>query len=1568
MKKITQSWKALLITLVMLCVSVSAMADVYGVLIDGVYYDLRDSWYIDYYDENGNWQNEWFYNVALVTYNPDTEVSNPGSVETYQGDIKIPAKVKYNDTEYPVVAVNSYAFANCRSLTSVELPSSVISIGYGAFRYCTSLTSVSMTGVKQLRGDIFANSALTTISLPKSLKYVESSSFNESGLTSIIVDVNNENFKSIDGVLYDKNVTKIAGFPAKKGGVYKIPSTISSIKSYAFPGNVVLDELIIPANVKKLESNAFSGGSPQIKKLTIEDSKEDITFGRGDAYYFGMTDEFGNYQSGNSTFNTIEELYWGRNIKFSTYSPAFAGSPLKKIEIGEKVTEIQKYTFYRCSSPTTLDIKGGFAQWCLLDFTEQDTDPMRGSTSTQVLFNGSELSGAFTIPDAVTKIPAHGLQYGCSKVTDLTIHAKVTDIADGAFKGLTSLKNVSLASGNTNFALEDNVLYNSNKTKIILFPQLRAGDYTMPSTITEMGEYQFYNCTKLTGITLSNKLKTIPQYAFANCSLLSSISIPASVETIEDHAFDNCIALAKLTIEDSDNTLKLGKGYKEIQHDDWTEYRYLGVWGISPIKELYLGRNVELIDDNKSNYYNDNLSPFNGEYLSVVNIGTKVKKLPAGLFYNCWNIRDVNFNGTIIDWCNITFADESATPFGHSTMGSPILYVKEGPLHSQVNIPKGATKIGAYAFYGQNGVSSVVVPKTVKTIEPYALCGVGDVYIYATDVISLTDANSISGYVYIVDEAVADYRADAVWSLMTDRIYPLGFLQVTVDLIAMTESPALLPALNALEKVNGEYRISALTNLKIRGTMNGWDLMMIRNKMPNLRYLDLSEAEILTNDGGIEYYQGYHTKLKTITPYTFYKLSNLKQVILPEGIEAIEYNAFAESGIKSMVINEGIKTIGYNAFYNCNNLVELTLGKGLESIGSSAFSSCGSLRKLVLPTTLRRIESYAFNGCSSLTDIDFAEGLTDIEYSAFGSCYSLRDVHLPTSLRRIDGSAFRSCNNLNEVHVPSMLESIGDYAFTNCGLKAVYAYTLIPIQINQNTFDYNGVDLFVPGNSFYKYYLNTQWSQFQDVIELNEKDGKPYVYTQWYTARNTDIEIHTDKPINGDEATGYMYPGSGLIIRGNGEQLVKKLILEWNHGSNYPSLIEDGNLNVDELAFIMNVYPHRWYFFCFPCDVKIQDLKFGGKGKYVWRYYDPKKRILGNSGWTNFTGDVLKAGVGYIFQCNVEGNIELPAYNPEYLTQTGDKAVNLISEEAENPQDASWNFVGNPNLSYYSLDDMAADFTSPITVWNDENQTYDAVVPGDDEYEIHPFQAFFVQKPGENENVTFRADNRETFCQSQEKANARRIARSRSAVDEKHLIVNLELSDGKTIDKTRVVFDDSKSMNYEIGSDANKLMSMAEVPQIYTLDNKNVKYALNNRPNLNNEVRLGFLAPADGTYTINVPRMDLRMALKDNVTGTIHDFSNGTYTFLAEKGTNDNRFSLVCSRGTTGISEAGIEGIDIAVVNGGIQINGITDQPVNIYNVKGIRMATLSASGNVNLESGTYIISAGDKTSKIIVK
>lgn len=1367
MKKVYFMQRFLAISMLLLGMCLTAKTQT-TVQIDGIWYQLNDGWWSYYYDANGNYQSgDYYEHAAFVTYDPSISPYNGGTgSDGYEGDMKIPDKVSNGNIDYPVVGVSSYAFAYCRSLTSIELPAGVKQIVSYAFNECSGLTSVTMPGVE------FVN-------------------------------------------------------------------------DYAFDGCSSLTSVSMPV-VKQLGSHVFSG----------------------------------------------------------------------------------------CTALTSVSMP------------------------------------------AIESITGSEVFYNCSFA--LNLPKTLTNISSDAFRG-NNFTSITMESGNANYTSVDGVLYDKNITKIVAFPAKKGGTYTIPGTVTK-----------------------IPSYTFPCNTTLDELVIPATVTSFADYAFECLPHIKKLTIEDGTNDLTFGQSNSATGYNDASNnYHYIS-YIFNETEEVYIGRNVKYTKDGISLFATNN-------YLNKVGIGTKVTSIPSKTFMQCFLITDVNYNGTITDWCKISFGDADATPMGKimaaDRNGSAILYLQGSPLHSQVNIPEGATTIGAYAFYGMDGVSSVIVPSTVTSIDQYAFSNstISEIWINSDAVISLADANAFSSDATIVvkDYAVmAKYKADPVWATLADNIHTKEYLSTTVTLTAMTNSPALLPALNALEKVNDEYRISSLTNLKIKGTMNGWDILMIRTKMPKLKTLDLSEATILDNDGGHEYYTGYHTTANTISAFSFYQLSNLRKVMLPQNITSIDEYAFAEctnlsevlympetcteikssafsnSGLQSIVINKGVKRIGYDAFNRCSRLQEVTFTKGLEEIGGRAFQECYSLKKLVFPTTLKRIEENAFYNCSQLEKIDFAEGLKTIGYYAFAYCSRLKDLHLPTSLETIDSEAFRYCTSMSNVHVPSMLHSIGNNAFKDCGLKSVYSYTLYPVQINQNTFDYTDVNLYVPETSFYTYYLNTQWSQFPNLIEIS---GDQYTYSQWYTPRDIDIEINLERPISGDtDGGGNMEPGSGMIFVGDGEQLVKKLIMNWGHGDHYPSLIENGNLSVDELAFIMNVYPGRWYFFSFPFDVKLKNIKHDGK--WVWRYYDSVNR--GNNGptgsWKNVEDGVLKANVGYIFQCNAGGDLEIPVENPEFFTKaaartrgaaySADKSVSLLTHESNNPEDASWNFIGNPNLSYYDLNDMASakDFSAPVTVWDPEQQTYTAVVPGDDDYDFHPFQAFFVQKPADSEEMTFRGENRATYAQTAKKANARSRTRSTRSVDENRLFVNLEISNGTTTDKTRVVFDDSKTALYDTGVDANKFLSFEKVPQIYTLDGQNVKYSVNNRPNGSHEVSLGFVAPSAGEYTIGASLTDCKMALKDLETGVTHDLGKGAYTFETSAGTFDKRFMLV-SGVSTDISEIGIDGIDINADANGISISG-NSQPVNIYTLNGVRKATLANAGSVSLPKGTYIVTAGDKSTKVLVK
>jgi len=273
------------------------------------------------------------------------------------------------------------------------------------------------------------------------------------------------------------------------------------------------------------------------------------------------------------------------------------------------------------------------------------------------------------------------------------------------------------------------------------------------------------------------------------------------------------------------------------------------------------------------------------------------------------------------------------------------------------------------------------------------------------------------------------------------------------------------------------------------------------------------------------------------------------------------------------------------------------------------------------------------------------------------------------------------------------------------------------------------------------------------------------------------------------------------------------------------------------------------------------------------------------------------------------------------------------------------------------------DYAAPVTVWDGEK--YVAVRPGDDDYQFAPYEAFFVQKPEGKDNVGFRGDDQMTKTQAATAMAQQAKARRARAIDPNRLIVNLELSIDSISDRTRVVFNNNQSHNYETACDAAKFES-AGVPQLYTIDNEGVHYAINERPVGNGVVLIGYTATDNGYYTIEASRMDTKVCLYDAETKIMHNLDEGSYTFFSGKGTFEGRFSLGIRNGET----TGIENIDIdnaiEAVEGGILLNG--NVTATIYNAAGMLVAVQNGAGLVQLPAGTYVVSVGEQSKKVVVK
>ena len=142
----------------------------------------------------------------------------------------------------------------------------------------------------------------------------------------------------------------------------------------------------------------------------------------------------------------------------------------------------------------------------------------------------------FSIPEGVTRIESSyfgGAFGGCTSLQSIDIPNSVTEIGNYAFRGCTSLQSIFVAKDNTSLKSVDGVLYNINLTKIIRVPQnCPKSSFTIPNSVTEIGDWAFEGCTSLQSIDIPNSVTKIKYSAFSDCSSLQNIDIPNSVTEI----------------------------------------------------------------------------------------------------------------------------------------------------------------------------------------------------------------------------------------------------------------------------------------------------------------------------------------------------------------------------------------------------------------------------------------------------------------------------------------------------------------------------------------------------------------------------------------------------------------------------------------------------------------------------------------------------------------------------------------------------------------------------------------------------------------------------------------------------------------------------------------------------------------------------------------------------------------------------------------------------------------------------------------------------------------------------
>lgn len=1276
-----------------------------------------------------------------------------------------------------------------------------------------------------------------------------------------------------------------------------------------------------------------------------------------------------------------EISYDGKKYSVTSLESVFSGNKIiEKVTIPKTVTSLNS-TFQDCSALSEVvntsqlkSVNGAFSNCSSLRTIDLSSCETVGPSS---------FGGCSQLENVVLKVckrieydafSKYGNSNSCQKLKSVGDISHCESIGSSAFSDCSSLTSVDLSScktiGSSSFS-GCSALESVGSTKLLTnIPESAFGGCSNLQSIdlsncTSIGRYAFSGCSKIIQLNLK-KCMYISSYAFSYCGL-EEIDLTA-VKVIEANAFASCRKLAKVT------GLRLIKSLPDDTFNRCCKLSTIDLSGIESLGE-YCMRGTAIESINLQNLKNWNSDVFaECKQLTNVVLPESLTSIPVRAFYRCDKLSTIDLShctviggGAFYRCTSLTHIDLSSVTLLESVKGRNYYsngdkeYILPDDVFGSFTDCKNLTsvslscckKIGDRAFKGCTSLEKIILPETVTnlgwecfdgTIMVTSMAIVPPVITFNTDLSS----NMMGEFMLVnVPEASLDsYKSANYWKDMAKRIFPIG---TKFDYDVTTEAQSSTSDL--LDKV-GKNNSNSVVSLKVKGSINSYDIMVIRNKMDNLHYLDLSDANVVENS--YEYYTGCSTKNDTIGRNAFRELSKLVTVSLPNSVKAIESGALYNcTKLKSIVLPEKLESIEYGdwdngAFANCSSLTDVKF-KACNNIGSCAFSSCNALNHITLPSDLKTIDQYAFANCSSLHSVDFPPLLESIGSYAFQSC-ALDSISLP-GLTRIDEYAFSGCSNLKEVKVPSTLESVGDKAFEGCSkLNDVFTYTILPVKINQNTFcTYETATLHVPAQSYNNYFWDTEWSQFHAFEDFNEPYKYFYLNKEYILASRIDGCPNIDIRNNG-----------GLIVKGDAIQNAGDI-----HVSGSGTIIANGNVDASKFYIDINVNPNEWYFFSFPFDIKLSDIV--APGQFIFRKYDGATRASqGSGGWKNLdASDMwLHRGTGYIFQSSESGKLTLPVAKEKFGKLEAENVQEALGTYASNnEQNASWNFVGNPHTSYFDIDDLG--YNAPITYWN--GMSYEAVRPGDDNYVFKPFQAFFVQKPQNVNEMEFGAEFRLTQTGSQKRSSDNKAKRLAKGVDFNRQMVNLILSDGTHTDKTRVVFNEDKTQRYELDCDAAKFESSAAVPQLYTLEANNVKFAINERPL--GSVNLGFEVQKDGDYTISAIRMDSPMLLKDNLTDAIVDLSTSDYHFTSEAGTFNGRFTLIPNKSTTGIADfAKNTGVSIIPTEGGINFSGVEGKHVSIYSLNGFEIGSTQSSGTINLGQGIYVVKMDNISTKVVVK